>query len=483
MASRRTRRNLPQNQLDNSNPANWTSAQLKDALKGLGINITIPLSRGNLKKLYLDNVNNANGVSVSEPVESVVLETDMPVTDCSGDVTLVDSNVSAVRGTDLTNTTDRNFVESETVTEQGQRNHIDATRSNSNKTSSSAHQFDASSDDMGKLIVNTLQLCQQTMQQLSNSNNRQNTINYSLGSEPVPPTFNLHTAMAVSSTNMPSASYSPPAPIGTDQSCNRTLPIYSVNNSPRASFGVPSTSVADLDMISPEIRNQIISGKDVNLNLLLIPNYETPVKRKDQDKDERLWRNLSLDEFIVAFGRYKRIMCSAFSSRAEELELYLTHIIETAQIWPSKFFEYHKMFSAKCAIMLLQHNIKIDWSRGDIDLRQKICAGSRVNSCSKCNSTLHTTSMCPKKVGSNFPVFSKTFDTLGRDISYHDGRQVCNNFNWARGCVKPYCQYSHVCKQCKSTTHGKFNCNKSQEVNVAKQYQPAQKSVHVPTKK
>ena len=124
---------------------------------------------------------------------------------------------------------------------------------------------------------------------ISNSNNRQNTINYSLGSEPVPPTFNLHTAMAVTSTNMPS--YNPPTPLGTDQlACNHTLPIYSVNR-PRASFGAPSTSVADLNMISPEIRNQIISGKNVNLNLLLIPNYETPIKKKDQDKDERLSRN------------------------------------------------------------------------------------------------------------------------------------------------------------------------------------------------
>ena len=90
--------------------------------------------------------------------------------------------------------------------------------------------------------------------------------------------------------------------------------------------------------------------------------------------------------------------------------------------------------------------------------------------------------MCPKKKGSNFQVFSKTSDTLGRDILYHDGRQVCNNFDWARGCVKPYCQYSHVCKQCKSTTHGKFNChNKSQEGNSTKQNQPGQQSV--PTKK
>ena len=61
---------------------------------------------------------------------------------------------------------------------------------------------------MGKLIVNTLQLCQQTMQQLGNSNNRQNTINYSFHSEPVPPAFNLHTAMAATSTIMPS--YNPP---------------------------------------------------------------------------------------------------------------------------------------------------------------------------------------------------------------------------------------------------------------------------------
>ena len=46
------------------------------------------------------------------------------------------------------------------------------------------------------------------MQQLGNSNNRQNTINYSFHSEPVPPAFNLHTAMAVTSTSMPS--YNPP---------------------------------------------------------------------------------------------------------------------------------------------------------------------------------------------------------------------------------------------------------------------------------
>ena len=95
MASRLARTQLPENQLGNSNPANWTSAQLKAVLKRLGINISIPLNRVNLKKLYLDYVNN-------DVNESVVSETDMPVTDCSGDVMLMDSNVSTYRGINLT---------------------------------------------------------------------------------------------------------------------------------------------------------------------------------------------------------------------------------------------------------------------------------------------------------------------------------------------------------------------------------------------
>jgi hypothetical protein len=37
---------------------NWASAQIKAVLKGLGVNISISLNRGNLKKLYLDYVNN-----------------------------------------------------------------------------------------------------------------------------------------------------------------------------------------------------------------------------------------------------------------------------------------------------------------------------------------------------------------------------------------------------------------------------------------
>ena len=102
-------------------------------------------------------------------------------------------------------------------------------------------------------------------------------------------------------------------------------------------------------MDSTEIRKAIVAGKDVNLNTLLIPNYET---RKGDHVDERLSRTLSLDKFIVAFGRYKRIMTAKFPLRSQELDDYLQHIIETTSTWPDKFFEYHKLFSAKCAIVL-----------------------------------------------------------------------------------------------------------------------------------
>ena len=65
-------------------------------------------------------------------------------------------------------------------------------------------------------------------------------------------------------------------------------------------------------MVSPEIRSKIIAGKDINLNILLLLNYETPSKQKNKDNDDRLTCNLTLDEFITAFGRYIKIMCSPF---------------------------------------------------------------------------------------------------------------------------------------------------------------------------
>ena len=44
--------------------------------------------------------------------------------------------------------------------------------------------------------------------------------------------------------------------------------------------GIPAASISDVDLVSPEIRTDILAGKDVNLNILLIPNYTTPAIKK-----------------------------------------------------------------------------------------------------------------------------------------------------------------------------------------------------------
>ena len=139
-----------------------------------------------------------------------------------------------------------------------------------------------------------------------------------------------------------------------------SVPLFSTSNQKPAKFGYSTAVFSGVEMVSPEICSKIIVGKDINLNILLLPNYETPSKQKNKDNDDRLKRNLTLDECITAFGRYKKIMCSAFPNRAEELDAYLAHIVETARVWPQKFYEYHKMFSSKCSIMLQEHNINLD---------------------------------------------------------------------------------------------------------------------------
>jgi hypothetical protein len=43
-------------------------------------------------------------------------------------------------------------------------------------------------------------------------------------------------------------------------------------------------------MVSPEIRSKIIAGKDINLNILLLPNYEIPSKQTNKEMYYRLLR-------------------------------------------------------------------------------------------------------------------------------------------------------------------------------------------------
>ena len=69
--------------------------------------------------------------------------------------------------------------------------------------------------------------------------------------------------------------------------------------------------------------------------------------------DPRLARNLSLGEFINAFARYRNIICEVMPHRSDELDFYERDIVEMAQrFWGTRFYEYHKAFSAKAAALL-----------------------------------------------------------------------------------------------------------------------------------
>ncbi|CAG2204546.1 unnamed protein product [Mytilus edulis] len=148
-------------------------------------------------------------------------------------------------------------------------------------------------------------------------------------------------------------------------------------------------------------KKQIIDGKDVNLASLLIPNYETPQIHSvaanglelniSGKPDPRLNRKLTIQEFIKAFGKFKRVMSSVYPDRRAELDAYEDEIIDISNFYGDRFYDYHKLFSAKSAALLRERRIKVDWSKRDRDLLSLIVAGGNVNVCKICNLVDHTT--------------------------------------------------------------------------------------------
>lgn len=397
---------------ESDNPSNWTVTVLKKKLADMGIVINAQLSHSVLKRIYLDNVNNVSRDIVREgtaiaPSDSTTVPPvrDDQSTDLHSRNAFGSSNLPYTSGSLVQN--QMHGVNPEISRQSGFTQSLESP---------------SSTTMADNVLVSTLQLCQQALTTLGQTVNKTDVNRY-----------NLSTAMV----------------------------------SPGA--GTPASQLSEVDLVSPDIRADILAGKDVNLNVLLIPNYTTPSVKKIRENDERLVRNLTLDEFIIAFGRYKRIMCNAYPNRVEELDAYLSHIIETANIWPERFYEYHQVFSNKCAALLLQRNIKVDWSKGDNELRMLICAGSPVKSCDFCGSNIHSSSMCAQKFlrknlntrpSMAYRSSRQAFDMHGRDVKFHDGEQICNNFNTSKGCSKPYCKYLHICKSCKSN-HPKIECHQT----------------------
>jgi hypothetical protein len=157
--------------------------------------------------------------------------------------------------------------------------------------------------------------------------------------------------------------------------------------------------------VSPNLQKQIIESKDINLASLLMHNYECPQKLSISTEslevqlsgkpDPRLNRSLSISEFLKAFGKHKRVMTSVYPDRRAELDAYKDDIIDIYNFFGSKFYDYHKLFSSKAAVLLREKRVKVDWSKRDRDIISLISSGVQVTTCKLCNSVEHTTPFCP----------------------------------------------------------------------------------------
>lgn len=232
-------------------------------------------------------------------------------------------------------------------------------------------------------------------------------------------------------------------------------------------YGYSAESLPFIETVHPSLRKQIVEGKDVNLASLLIPYYtgthsDASVSSKEKP-DPRLNQDLSLPQFIQAFGIYKNIMCEAHPQRRQELDLYERDMVDMATRYNGKgFYEYHKMFSSQAAAHLSYSNIKIDWSVRNKTLFCNIFANCRASLCYTCNSSLHMSSFCPKLLekGPNSTYRNNRMastDVLGRVRVQVNGKEVCNNYNTVQGCQRPRCMYAHACLNCKNE-HPQHKC-------------------------
>lgn len=242
-------------------------------------------------------------------------------------------------------------------------------------------------------------------------------------------------------------------------------------------FGYSAETLPFIETVHPNLRKQIIEGKDINLAALLIPYYtgrhadsSEVVKNKDK-VDPRLQTSLNLPQFIQAFGIYKNIMCEVFPSRREELDLYERDIVDMASRYGGKaFYEYHKMFSAEAAAYLHYANRKVDWSVRNNKLFTTVFVNQKAFTCNLCYSSLHNSAFCPTHLDdkrSSHSSLNRSKDVKGRSRVSYQGKEICNNFNGQKGCHYTKCQNLHVCLTCKKD-HPQHACSTSKNFQPGK---------------
>ncbi len=185
----------------------------------------------------------------------------------------------------------------------------------------------------------------------------------------------------------------------------------------------------------------------------------TPIPLKPE-KDNRLLRNLTLDEFITAFNIYSNVITEQYPNRRNELARYLNRIMYISRTFGGfTFYQYHTEFSALAA-QYFEKGILLDWGEGDRELFQKITAGKKANQCNLCFSFDHLSPMC-HLAATKAPEVSLT-----QSYSLNKRKHVCQYHNTEKGCIKKQnCSYRHACSTCLSPKHVAYQCNRTAAVN------------------
>ena len=216
-----------------------------------------------------------------------------------------------------------------------------------------------------------------------------------------------------------------------------------------------SSALPDIVIVPANVRKDIVQGKDVNLAILLLPIKDRKNITGDRNiqigeevfclkggRDNRLSRDLTISEFITAFNVYKRVMCTHYPHRRDELDTYIGQIIEISNRFPGfGFYQYHLQFAAKAA-EYIERGIRMDWASLDVTLLNTIVAGQKANTCSLCQAYDHTANFC----GLNADKPSTKKQQQGQ-------QDACKYFQGEKGCYRKTCAWAHVCAACRSPNH------------------------------
>lgn len=448
---------------EEDNPLNWTTAQLRERLSRLGISVPNAMKRTILLQLFLENnaqefqpstieqesINHSRMFTDVDRVTTSVLRrqprtpevVEFPV---SGPVRMRTRPVTTTTSTtslDITEGEDVGADDRSTITEEDSGDHECAIVNHTDSTPLQMETFNTLVRSVGQLSRRVDRL---------------------FARREGPPDSDFVISNSTSTcTNTGNTDM--------EQTTFRRL----------SNVGVASDSVPHIDVISSALRKNIVSGKNINLASLLIPDIETlqiqcssntNVHQQINDgrlHDPRLNRSLTLAEFITAFSKYRNVMCEVYPQRRKELDDYERDIVAMATRYGGGlFYEYHKAFSARAATLLVEKGIKVNWGIRDNNIYCTVMAGHRGIICSHCSSTDHTSQFCPfsdsnygrAKFGDRRSA-GPSSDIRGRPRVFYKNREVCNNFNTEHGCKRLKCSHIHVCLSCKKD-HSQVNCGK-----------------------